>query len=67
VFEAAGLTTISLRALGLLVPPPYMDAFSRRHPMLVEVLQRMEDRVAALPGMRNLGDHFLIVLRKGGK
>jgi SAM-dependent methyltransferase len=64
VFVEAGLTRVSLRALGLLVPPPYLQAFRSRHVPLVAALQRLEDRVAAWPLARACGDHFLIVLRK---
>ena len=64
IFAAAGLTRVSLRALGLLAPPPYMQAFAARHPRLIAALQRIEDRVAAWPLLRGWGDHFLVVLRK---
>jgi SAM-dependent methyltransferase len=64
-FASAGFTRISLGALGLFVPPPYMDAFSRRHASLIATLQRLEDRVGGYPGIRAWGDHFLIVMRKG--
>ncbi|HMD36224.1 MAG TPA: class I SAM-dependent methyltransferase, partial [Vicinamibacterales bacterium] len=40
---AAGLVRVSLRALGLFVPPPYLQAFSGRHPALVGALQRIDD------------------------
>jgi len=61
---AAGLIRASLRALSLFVPPPYMHAFAGRHPSLVAALQRLDDAVGDWPGLRNWGDHFLIVLRK---
>jgi hypothetical protein len=64
VFGACGLTRVSLRALGLFVPPPYLGAFAARHRTLVGALQRVEDRVGGWPGLRGWGDHFLIVLRK---
>jgi SAM-dependent methyltransferase len=64
IFAAAGFTRVSLRTLGLLVPPPYLQAFAGRHPALVGALQRVEDRVGAWPAVRAWGDHFLIVLRK---
>jgi SAM-dependent methyltransferase len=64
VFEAAGFRVQSLRALGLVSPPPYMDAFAKRRPALVERLQRLEDRVARWPVLRGCGDHFLIVLKR---
>jgi SAM-dependent methyltransferase len=63
-FVAAGFTRVSLRALGLLVPPPYMEGFSSRHPALVAALGRLEDLVAGWPVMRRWGDHFLVVMRK---
>lgn len=63
-FAAAGFERVSLRAMGLLVPPPYMQAFAERHPHLISWLQALEDRVAGRPGFRAWGDHFLIVMRK---
>ena len=63
-FSSAGWTRVSLRALGLFVPPPYMQAFADRHPSLVASLQHIDDRVGACPGLRAWGDHFLMVLRK---
>jgi SAM-dependent methyltransferase len=64
IFAAAGLQPVALRALGLFVPPPYMQAFADRHPQLIQSLQRIEDRCGALPLFRQCGDHFLIVMRK---
>jgi SAM-dependent methyltransferase len=64
IFADAGLTRVSLRALGLFVPPPYLQAFADRHPSLVAGLQRAEDRYGAWPLLRSCGDHFLVVLRK---
>ena len=63
-FTAAGMTRVSLRALGLFVPPPYLQAFANRHPALVRQLQRVEDRCGGWPLLRSWGDHFLIVWRK---
>ena len=63
-FAEVGFSRVSLRSLGLFVPPPYLQGFTGRHPGLVDALQRVDDRVGAWPGMRACGDHFLIVLRK---
>jgi SAM-dependent methyltransferase len=63
-FEAAGFARVSLRSLGLLVPPPYMEAFAARRPRVVAALQQLEDRVASWPIARQLGDHFLIVMTR---
>lgn len=63
-FERAGLETLSLRSLGILVPPPYLTGFAKRHRKWIARLQRLEDRLAFCPGIRRWGDHFLIVMRK---
>ena len=63
-FRAAGFRTVSLTALGLLVPPPYLQGFYHRHPTLMDWLERLEIRVGTWPGLRHWGDHFLIVMRK---
>jgi SAM-dependent methyltransferase len=60
----AGLTTVSIRSLGLLLPPPYLTGFARRHPRCLAALARAEDAVASVPLLRQWGDHFLIVSRK---
>lgn len=63
-FAAAGFERVALRSLGLLIPPPYLEGFAARHPEFLRVLEKLEDRVASLPGLRQWGDHFLIVMRK---
>jgi SAM-dependent methyltransferase len=64
VFAAAGFKRVALRSLGLLVPPPYMQAFADRHRGLIDLLQSLEDTVGSWPGVRAWGDHFLIALRR---
>jgi SAM-dependent methyltransferase len=63
-FRAAGFARVSLRALGLFAPPPYLQGFADRHWPLVARLQRIDDLLGACPGLRGLADHFLVVLRK---
>jgi SAM-dependent methyltransferase len=63
-FTAAGMRRVSLQTLGLLTPPPYLQAFAERHPALIDRLQRAEDRCGRWPVLRGWGDHFLIVMRK---
>ena len=63
-FASAGFVRVSLRALGLFVPPPYMQAFAARHPGLIDRLQWLDDHLGNRPGFRHWGDHFLMVLRK---
>jgi SAM-dependent methyltransferase len=52
------------RALSLFMPPPYLVAFSRRHRAGCERLGRLDDRFGALPLLRDMGDHFLIVMHR---
>ena len=63
-FTRAGFSRVSLRALGLIVPPPYLEGFASRHPRLLGALQRADNAVGGWPILRHWGDHFLIVLRK---
>jgi SAM-dependent methyltransferase len=63
-FESAGLTRVDLRSLALFAPPPYLDAFARRHPTLTSALTRLDDTVGRWRLLRGLGDHFLIVMRR---
>lgn len=63
-FAASGFTRVSLRSLGLLMPPPYLSGFAERHPRWLALLGRVEDWIGSWPLFRRWGDHFLIVMRK---
>lgn len=63
-FARAGFERESLRSIGLAVPPPYCQGFASRHPALISWLQRVDDALGSWPGLRAMGDHFLMVLRK---
>jgi ubiquinone/menaquinone biosynthesis C-methylase UbiE len=65
-FHAAGFRQISVQALALFAPPPFMQAFAERHPALVHRLQQIDAAAGGWPLLRQAGDHFLIVLRKCG-
>ena len=52
------------RALGLFMPPPYLVDYYRRRRRWYERLGRLDDRLGALPLLRDMGDHFLIVMRR---
>jgi len=55
---------VGYRALSLFMPPPYLVAWYERHPRLLEALGRLDDFAGGLPGLRNAGDHFLIVMER---
>jgi SAM-dependent methyltransferase len=61
---ASRFTLRSYRALSLFMPPPYLVEFSRRHRKGCERLGRLDDRFGALPLLRDMGDHFLIVMQR---
>lgn len=63
-FADAGFSVVSLRTLGLVAPPPYLEAFADRHPTLIDAFHRIDGWIGALPVARSLGDHFLVVLRR---
>lgn len=52
------------RALGLFMPPPYLVDFYHRRPRWCERLGRVDDRVGGWPLLRNMGDHFLMVMQR---
>lgn len=54
----------SYRALSLFMPPPYLVDLYRRRREGYERLGRLDDRLGALPLLRDMGDHFLIVMRR---
>jgi SAM-dependent methyltransferase len=64
VFGEHGFSRVSLHALGLFAPPPYLEGFAARHPAFVERLGAIDAAVGGWPLLRRWGDHFLIVLRK---
>jgi SAM-dependent methyltransferase len=66
IFRRAAFKRQSLRALGLLSPPPYLQAFAERHPVVIAGLAKLENMVAGWPALRDCGDHFLMVLEKRG-
>jgi SAM-dependent methyltransferase len=50
------------RALGLFMPPPYLVDYYRRHRRWCRWLGRLDERLGAVPLLRGMGDHFLIVM-----
>lgn len=52
------------RAVGLTVPPSYVEHLARRFPRFLRRLEAVDRRFAELPGVRVLGDHMLLVLEK---
>lgn len=52
------------RGLCVFAPPPYLSWVRERHPQWHDRLWRLDRRLAGWPLLRNIGDHFLIVMTK---
>ena len=52
------------KAIGLTVPPSYVEHLARKHPRLLLKLQRIDNAIAGWPLLRGLGDHLLLVLER---
>jgi ubiquinone/menaquinone biosynthesis C-methylase UbiE len=52
------------RGLCLFAPPPYLTWMKERHIDWYERLWRLDRRAAGWPMLRNMGDHFLMVMLK---
>nr|WP_240732421.1 MULTISPECIES: class I SAM-dependent methyltransferase [Dyella] len=52
------------QAMSLFMPPPYLVDYYRRHRRWCNAMGWLDDRLGALPLLRGMGDHFLIVMRK---
>jgi SAM-dependent methyltransferase len=50
--------------LGVLLPPTSAEAWARRHPQLLEQLDRWERRIEDWPVVPWLGDHYLLALER---
>jgi SAM-dependent methyltransferase len=60
----AGYRRVETRSLGLVLPPPRFGAAALRVPTLWSLLLALEARLSALPGLRNVGDHLLLVYER---
>lgn len=56
---------VSYRGMSLAVPPPYLESWSNRHPDLFGVLNRWDEKLSGMRFFRNMGDHFLMILKLG--
>jgi ubiquinone/menaquinone biosynthesis C-methylase UbiE len=54
----------SCMGVGVTVPPSYVEAWIRRHPMLLSLLRAIDRGIVTLPGLRVLGDHMLLHLER---
>jgi SAM-dependent methyltransferase len=55
---------VSTTAVGLAVPPSYVESWVTSRPRLLKLLEAIDETVRSWPGLRALGDHMLLHLEK---
>jgi ubiquinone/menaquinone biosynthesis C-methylase UbiE len=55
---------VKLEGLCTLVPPSYIEGFTEKHPAIYNYLVNKENKLSATWPWRNIGDYFIITLRK---
>jgi SAM-dependent methyltransferase len=60
------LRSVRIGAVGALLPPTYLEEWTRRHPRLLAALARWERRLEQVPPLPWLADHYLIELERRG-
>jgi SAM-dependent methyltransferase len=61
---APGFRFLGARAIGVLVPPSYVEGWAARHPRLLAGLDAVERRIEAMPPFPSLADHVLVELER---
>jgi hypothetical protein len=56
----------SFRAVGLFVPPSYVEPWARKHQSVLARLEAMDRVFAAWPILRGIGDHVLLEFERTG-
>ena len=54
----------SLEGLCSIVPPSYLEGFAEKHPKLYRILEKAERKLKGNWPWKNIGDYFIISLRK---
>jgi ubiquinone/menaquinone biosynthesis C-methylase UbiE len=47
-------------AIGLFVPPSYVESWARKHSVMVGYLEKLDETFAEFPVLRDFGDHVLL-------
>lgn len=53
-----------VRAIGLFVPPSYVESWIRKHPLLLRIFVSLDAVLSRLPLLHTLGDHMLLHFEK---
>jgi ubiquinone/menaquinone biosynthesis C-methylase UbiE len=57
-------TVVNIEGLCTLVPPSYIEKFAEKHPGTYNYLQKKEDKLKDRWPWKNIGDYYIITLRK---
>ena len=55
---------LSVEGLCSIVPPSYIEGFAEKHPAIYAKLKALEDRYKSSWPWKNIGDYYIITLRK---
>jgi ubiquinone/menaquinone biosynthesis C-methylase UbiE len=55
---------LNVEGLCTIVPPSYIEGFAEKHPKVYTTLKRMEGRLKSKWPWKNIGDYYIITLRK---
>ncbi|CAA0102346.1 Ubiquinone/menaquinone biosynthesis C-methyltransferase UbiE [BD1-7 clade bacterium] len=58
--SAASFRCIHTEALGVLMPPSYVNPVAESHQRIFNYTAQIENRIARLPGLANFADHYLL-------
>ncbi|HKC66825.1 MAG TPA: class I SAM-dependent methyltransferase [Bacteroidia bacterium] len=59
-----GFVVKEIKALGVIIPPPYLYKIVIKYPRFLKLTIQLEQLVASLRLFRKMGDHFLITVEK---
>ncbi|CAA0100298.1 Ubiquinone/menaquinone biosynthesis C-methyltransferase UbiE [BD1-7 clade bacterium] len=60
----ASFRCLHTEALGVLMPPSYVNSVAESYRGIFDYAAQIENRIARLPGMANLSDHYLLAFEK---
>ena len=64
MFDKNKYTLITVKGLGILSPPPYMERFPAKHPVIYKTLCKLEHAIENLRPFNGWADHFIISVKK---
>ena len=63
---APAFRLMSIKGIGVAVPPSYLESWAQRHPRLLQLCEQADSLLGRCPGVRILADHVLVRLQREG-